>query len=69
MLRLFEVLARVARGRVMRGAGMELSQFWWVKLVSERVLEMELEVCMVSRGLVACERRGIVVGLVFNRRE
>ena len=61
MLRLFEVRARVARGRVVSGLCMERSQFWWVKLVSEWLLETELEVVVVSRGLVLCERRDVEV--------
>ena len=68
MLRLFEVRARVARGRVVSGLCMERSQFWRVKLVLERLLVMELEVVMVNRGLVLCERRGILVLVVGVRR-
>ena len=68
MLRLFEVRARVARGVVVRWTGMERSQFWEAKLVSDRFLEMELEVVMVSRGLWVCERRGIWALVVGVRR-
>ena len=41
MLRSSEVRARVARGRVVRWTGMERSQFWWVKLVSKWLLEID----------------------------
>lgn len=68
MLRLFEVRTRVARGRVVRLAGMGRSQFWKVKSVLERLLEMESGVVIVNRGLVLCERRGILVLGVVDRR-
>ena len=68
MLRLFEVRARVARGVVVKGLCMEVSQFLGVKLALEGVLEMELEVCMVSRGLWSCERHGIWALGVVDRR-
>ena len=68
MLRLFEVRARVARGVVVSGLCMEVSQFWWVKLVSEGILEMELEAVMVNREFGLCERRGIWALGVGDRR-
>ena len=68
MLRLFEVRVRVARGRVVRWAAMERSQFWVAKSVLERLLEMDLEVVIVNRGLVLCERRDILVLGVEDRR-
>lgn len=68
MLRLFEVWARVARGVVVRGLCMELSQFWWVKLALEGVWKTELEVIMVNRGLRVCERLGIWALGVGDRR-
>lgn len=68
MLRLFEVRAPVARGRVVSGLCMERSQFWEAKSVLERLLEMDLEAVIVNRGLVLCERRGIRVLGVGDRR-
>ena len=65
---MFEVRARAARGWVVMWAGMERSQFWWVKLVSEWPLEMKSEAVMVDRDLVLCERRGIRVLCVEDRR-